>query len=52
MNEQVGRLEAWLAAYGGHDREAMADALADDRIVGGAMLHEADEATPRTPGRE
>jgi ketosteroid isomerase-like protein len=37
MNEQVGRLEAWLAAYGGHDREAMVDALAEDAVwhVGG-----------------
>ena len=37
VNEQVQRLEAWLDAYGEHDRDAMADSLADDAVwhVGG-----------------
>jgi ketosteroid isomerase-like protein len=37
MSEQVSRLERWLAAYGGHDRAAMLDALAEDAVwhVGG-----------------
>jgi ketosteroid isomerase-like protein len=37
MSEQVQRLEAWLAAYGGRDRDTMLDSLADDAVwhVGG-----------------
>lgn len=37
MSEQVRRLEAWLAAYGGRDRDTMLDSLADDAVwhVGG-----------------
>lgn len=37
VDEQVQRLEAWLAAYAGHDRDAMADSLAEDAVwhVGG-----------------
>ena len=37
MADQVGRLERWLAAYGDHDRDAMADSLAEDAVwhVGG-----------------
>ena len=36
-NQQVQRLEAWLSAYGGQDREAMMDSLAEDAVwhVGG-----------------
>ena len=37
VDERVQRLEAWLAAYGNHDREAMAESLAEDAVwhVGG-----------------
>ena len=37
VDEQVQRLQAWLDAYAEHDREAMADSLADDAVwhVGG-----------------
>lgn len=37
MNEHVRRLERWLAAYGGHDRAAMIDSLAENAVwhVGG-----------------
>src|SRR5215216_663069 len=37
MDKQVGRLEAWLAAYDKHDRETMLDSLAEDAVwhVGG-----------------
>ena len=37
MTAHTGRLEAWLAAYGNHDRETMRDSLADDAVwhVGG-----------------
>ena len=37
MDTQMRRLEAWLAAYGKHDRETMLDSLAEDAVwhVGG-----------------
>ena len=37
METQIQRLEAWLAAYGDHDRETMLDSLAEDAVwhVGG-----------------
>lgn len=37
MDAQVGRLQAWLTAYGDHDRETMLDSLAEDAVwhVGG-----------------
>ena len=37
MEGQIQRLEAWLAAYGEHDRETMMNSLADDAVwhVGG-----------------
>jgi ketosteroid isomerase-like protein len=44
MGDQRGRLEAWLDAYGKHDREAMLDSLADDAVwhVGGNHRHSGD----------
>ncbi len=37
VDERVQRLEAWLAAYDNHDREAMQESLAEDAVwhVGG-----------------
>ena len=37
VDEQVGRLEKWLAAYGEQDRDAMANSLAESAVwhVGG-----------------
>jgi uncharacterized protein len=37
VDERVRRLEKWLAAYGGHDRDAMAESLTEDAVwhVGG-----------------
>jgi len=37
VDAQVQRLEAWLAAYGEHDRQTMLDSLAEDAVwhVGG-----------------
>lgn len=37
VDEPVRRLETWLAAFAEHDREAMADSLAEDAVwhVGG-----------------
>jgi hypothetical protein len=44
MGDQVRRLEAWLDAYGGHDRQTMLDSLADDAVwhVGGTHRHSGD----------
>ena len=41
MGDQVRRLEAWLDAYGDHDRQTMIDSLADDAVwhVGGTHRH-------------
>lgn len=44
MSGQVQRLEAWLDAYGKHDRQTMLDSLADDAVwhVGGSHRHSGD----------
>lgn len=44
MGDQVGRLEAWLDAYGNHDRQTMLNSLADDAVwhVGGTHRHSGD----------
>jgi ketosteroid isomerase-like protein len=44
MGDQVRRLEAWLDAYGGNDRQTMLDSLADDAVwhVGGTHRHSGD----------
>jgi uncharacterized protein len=44
MSDQVGRLEAWLDAYGNHDRQTMLDSLADDAVwhVGGTHRYSGD----------
>ena len=42
--DRIGRLEAWLRAYGNHDREAMRDSLAEDAVwhVGGTHRFSGD----------
>ena len=42
--DRIGRLEAWLRAYGNHDREAMRDSLAEDAVwhVGGTHQFSGD----------
>jgi ketosteroid isomerase-like protein len=44
MGDQVGRLKAWLDAYGSQDRETMLDSLAEDAVwhVGGTHRHSGD----------
>ncbi len=44
MSGQTSRLEAWLDAYGNHDRETMRDSLAEDAVwhVGGTHRHSGD----------
>jgi ketosteroid isomerase-like protein len=44
MGDQVRRLQAWLDAYGSHDRRTMLDSLADDAVwhVGGTHRHSGD----------
>ena len=44
MAGQTGRLEAWLAAYGDHDRATMRDSLAEDAVwhVGGTHRFSGD----------
>lgn len=44
MGDQVGRLRAWLDAYGNQDRQTMLDSLADDAVwhVGGTHRHSGD----------
>jgi ketosteroid isomerase-like protein len=44
MGDQRGRLEAWLDAYGNHDRQTMGDSLAEDAVwhVGGTHSHSGD----------
>lgn len=44
VNEQVQRLERWLAAYGQEEREAMLDSLAEDAVwhVGGTHRFSGD----------
>jgi uncharacterized protein len=44
MGDQVGRLRAWLEAYGKQDRQTMLDSLADDVVwhVGGTHRHSGD----------
>ena len=44
MGDHRRRLEAWLDAYGNHDRQTMLDSLAEDAVwhVGGTHRHSGD----------
>jgi uncharacterized protein len=44
MTDQVRRLEAWLDAYGSHDRQTMLESLAEGAVwhVGGTHRHSGD----------
>jgi hypothetical protein len=44
MEDQRGRLETWLEAYGTNDRQTMGDSLADEAVwhVGGTHRHSGD----------
>ena len=44
MGDHTARLEAWLDAYGNHDRQTMSDSLAEDAVwhVGGTHRHSGD----------
>ena len=44
MSDHRRRLEAWLDAYGNHDRQTMLDSLAEDAVwhVGGTHRHSGD----------